>query len=339
MKLVDSQGHHVGDYSCDAVAVCSGLNREPFIPDIAGLTVPLMTTEKKNIHTYSEKLGNVSIRPGIEAIHSVNFKARSQFGFDKTVLVMGAGETAMDVAHLAITSPTKRVIICHRDGFIHAPKVIPQPYRAGGRSGGPDPNRPNKPLDCATASVFDTAYLPPIIQRGPFPWLVYDAFIKNMAWVISGTRAGFEQWVGGVSWERFHADSLLFCKSERAMNYISEQYRSQSTLNKWRSWLLNMELKPTGGKKIDMAPWPMHVDENGVVHFEKNNRPESARMEKEEGIKPDIVVFATGYRQSFPFLSADAKYPSLDDSTTRGIYRFIEDGIAYIGFIRPALGR
>lgn len=340
LKLVDSLGREVGNYSCDAVAVCSGLNQEPFLPDIAGLTVPLMTSERKEDgNTHTEKSKNISIHPGIEVLHSVNFKGRFQFGINKTVLVMGAGETGMDIAHLAVTSPTKRVIICHRDGFLHAPKVVPQPYRAGGRSGGPDPNRPNKPLDCAVASLFDTAYLPPIIQRSPLPWAVYDAFIKDMAWVISGTRAGFDQWVGGVSWKRFHADSILICKSDRAMPYISEQYRSQSTFNKWRTWLLNMELKSTGGKKIDMAPWPTHVDESGVVHFEKNDRPDSVKMGREKGIKPDIVVFATGYTQSFTFLSADGSYPSLDDSTTRGIYHRIEDGIAYIGFIRPAFGK
>ncbi|KUI67730.1 Dimethylaniline monooxygenase [N-oxide-forming] 1 [Cytospora mali] len=339
LSLVDAQGQHVETYSCHAVAVCSGLNQDPFLPDIAGLTVPLRTADQKQSrNTQNKKLEDVSIHPHIEAIHSVNFKARSQFGFDKTVLVMGAGETGMDVAHLAITSPTKRVIICHRDGFIHAPKIVPEPYRAGGRSGGPDPNRPNKPLDCAIASLFDTAYLPAVLQRSSLPWAVYDAFIKDMAWVISGTRAGFDQWAGGVSWERFHADSLLICKSDRAMPYISEQYRSKSMLNKWRGWLLNMELKPTGGKKIDLAPWPTHVDEDGVVHFEKNNRPESEKMQMEKGIKPDLVVFATGYKQSFPFLPTDVNYPSLDDLTTRGIYRNIEDGIAYIGFIRPAFG-
>ena len=340
LTLLGSRGQHIETYSCHAVAVCSGLNRTPSVPDIPGLTTPLAPAgrESDGVSPGKEPV-NVSIHPSIEAIHSVSFKARSQFGHNKNVLILGVGETAMDIAHLAITSPTRRVIMCHRDGFIHAPKIVPQPYRAGGRSGGPDPNKPNKPLDCAIASLFDTAYLPPIIQRGPLPWAIYDAFIKDMAWVISGTRAGFDQWVGGISRQRFHADSLLINKSGRAMPYISEQYRSQSIFNKCRSWLLNIELKPTGGKKIDLAPWPTHVDEDGVVHFEKNRRPESIMMAKEKGIKPDIVVFATGYQQSFSFLPANAKYPTLNEATTRGIYRNIEDGIAYIGFIRPAFGK
>ncbi|KAK7746694.1 hypothetical protein SLS53_001881 [Cytospora paraplurivora] len=340
LALVDAQDQHIGSYSCHAIAVCSGLNQDPFIPDIPGLTVPLMSTDHREIgHSYEKDHQNVSIHPGIESIHSVNFKARSQFGIDKTVLIMGIGETAMDIAHLAITSATKRVIICHRDGFIHAPKIVPQPYRFGRRSGGPDPNRPNKPLDCAIASLFDTAYLPPIIQRSPLPWFAYGAFVKYMAWAISGTRAGFDQWVGGVSRPRSHADSLLICKSNRALHYISEQYRSQSLFNKWRTWLINVELKPTGGKKIDLAPWPTHIDGDGIVHFEKNGRPESKKMENEPGIKPNIVIFATGYQQSFPFLPASAKYPSLKDSATRGIYREIENGVAYIGFVRPAFGK
>lgn len=245
----------------------------------------------------------------------------------------------VDIAHLAVTSPTKRVIMCHRDGFIHAPKIVPQPVRAGGRSGGTDPNKPNKPLDCAIASLFDTAYVPAVIQRGPMLWAVYDFFIKNMAWIISGTRAGFDQWVGGAHPDRFHADAIIFCKSDRAMPYISEQYRSQSTFNRWRTWLLNMELKPTAGRKIDLAPWPSHFDDHGVVHFQKNDRPESKKMESEKGIRPDVVIFATGYKQSFPFLDGtDQHSPFLDASTNRGIYRDIDDGIAYLGFVRPSFG-
>lgn len=321
-----------------AVAICSGLNQDPFIPAVPGLNTPLLPVDTKGDRK-SDKNSGASIHPGLELLHSSDFKSRSQFGKDKTVLILGVGETAMDIAHLAITSPTKRVILCHRDGFISSPKIVPDPYRAGGRSGGPDPDNPNKPLDCATASLFDTAYVPPIIQRGPWLWAVYDAFVTNMAWMISGTRAGFDQWAGGVSPRRLHTDCLLICKSDRALPYISEQYRSRSALNWWRTWLINVELRPTGGKKIDLAPWPTHIDGEGLVYFEENDRPESRVMRREKGIRPDIVIFATGYKQSFPFIPKDGFYPSLDDSVTRGIFRKIEDGIAYIGFIRPAFGR
>lgn len=56
-------------------------------------------------------------------IHSSKFKRRKQLGHDKSVLVVGSGETAADVAYLAVTASTRRVVMCHRDGFHLAPKV------------------------------------------------------------------------------------------------------------------------------------------------------------------------------------------------------------------------
>lgn len=49
--------------------------------------------------------------------HSSLFKEKSQFGVDKDVLIVGTGETGMDLAYLAIQAPTKSVTLCHRDGF------------------------------------------------------------------------------------------------------------------------------------------------------------------------------------------------------------------------------
>ena len=93
------QDGHTEEYVCDAIAVCSGLHVIPNIPVIEGL-------------------GNVPT-----VIHSSEFKERQQFGVDKDILIVGSGETGMDIAYLAITSPTKSVTLCHRDGFLCAPKV------------------------------------------------------------------------------------------------------------------------------------------------------------------------------------------------------------------------
>lgn len=56
-------------------------------------------------------------------IHSSEFKSKKQFGVDQNVLIVGSGETGMDIAHLAVTGDTKSVTLCHRDGFYLAPKV------------------------------------------------------------------------------------------------------------------------------------------------------------------------------------------------------------------------
>ncbi len=86
-------------WHCNAIAVCSGLNVTPNIPYVRGLEyVP-------------------------KAFHSSSFKERKQFGLNKNILVLGAGETAMDIGYLAITSPTESVTLCHRGGWKNEPKV------------------------------------------------------------------------------------------------------------------------------------------------------------------------------------------------------------------------
>lgn len=86
-------------WRCDAVAVCTGAHSIPHVPRVAGVErVPVV-------------------------LHSSAFKRRAQFGRGAHVVVCGAGETAMDIAHLAVTAPTASVTLCHRDGFFCAPKA------------------------------------------------------------------------------------------------------------------------------------------------------------------------------------------------------------------------
>lgn len=106
-RRIRGQGHvitihsleGVSEWECDAVSVCSGLNVSPRIPNIKGI----------------ERVPKV--------FHSSQMKTRRQFGEKSNVVVLGAGETGMDISHLAITAPTKSVTLCHRDGFFCAPKV------------------------------------------------------------------------------------------------------------------------------------------------------------------------------------------------------------------------
>ncbi|KAJ0369105.1 hypothetical protein COL26b_010544 [Colletotrichum chrysophilum] len=85
-------------WDCDAVAICSGLNNIPSIPAIEGLE-------------------NVS-----SVLHSSEVKSGRQFGKNTSVMILGAGETAMDLAHLAVTSNAREVVMCHKDGFYCAKK-------------------------------------------------------------------------------------------------------------------------------------------------------------------------------------------------------------------------
>lgn len=92
------------EWECDAIAVCSGLHVTPHIPDIPGIE-------------------HVPVK-----MHSSQFKEKKQFGVDKTVMILGSGETGSDLSWMAVTSQTKRVVMCHRSGFHFAPKVdSPEP--------------------------------------------------------------------------------------------------------------------------------------------------------------------------------------------------------------------
>ena len=86
-------------WRCDAIAVCSGVHSRPHIPRLPGVEhVPTV-------------------------MHSSEFKTREQLGRDKTVMILGSGETGADLAYVGITAPTKQVILCHRSGWLGAPKV------------------------------------------------------------------------------------------------------------------------------------------------------------------------------------------------------------------------
>ncbi|KAK2054616.1 dimethylaniline monooxygenase [Colletotrichum caudatum] len=293
-------------WDCDAIAVCSGLNNVPSIPAIHGLD-------------------------RVQTLHSSGVKERRQFGTDTSVMILGAGETAMDLAHLAVTSKAREVILCHKDGFFCAKKMIPMPVLMKRWK----PDLYQKPVDTAIASFLDTAYLPERLQHSQLTWSVYDKTLKCLHFLSGGTIAGPDQWVGEIEGDRNNVDSLFLVKSDRALPYLSEGNRAQGILSRFRAFLMNVELKDTDGKKILTAPWPLAFSKDGTVTF-----PESKKLEHAEALsrvmRPDLVVLATGYVRRFSFLDED--YPKPDELDVRGIWRRSDVTAGFIGFVRPGIG-
>ena len=105
---------------------------------------------------------------------------------------------------------------------------------------------------------------------------------------------------------------------------------------------------------IDLASWPTHVDATGQIHFEDNGSPEYNRI-KDEIIRPDSLILATGYRHEMPFFfdqdalaaAAAAKnqggnlapderpYPRPAAAKVRHIWAPDDPTVAFIGFLRP----
>ncbi|KAF4807939.1 Dimethylaniline monooxygenase [N-oxide-forming] 3 [Colletotrichum siamense] len=305
------------EYECDAVAVCSGLNVEPRIPPVKGL----------------ERVPKV--------LHSSEFKTRDQLRAIKsekpTVVIVGTGETAQDLGEITVTTENiKHVVMCHRDGFIVAPKTAPAPVMFG--FWGKGQKIKEKPVDCSIASLFDTAYVPPRLQASQFLWDFYNQQIDVTFSLIGGTLEGWDQLVGGMRRERMHIDHFFPAKSARAIPYISAPWRKplslRERLRRFFFYIKEFDIDPKG-RYIDVAPWPDYVDDDGVMHFMDNGRPEAERM-KGITVKPDLVIFATGYTRRFPFL--DESYGTPDSADVRAVYHSHDVTTGFIGFVRPNLG-
>ena len=102
----------------DAVAVCSGLHNVPYTPKITGLD------------HFKGKI-----------IHSSQYKKRSIFK-NKKVLIVGCGETAMDLAYRAVTTSNKQVSLVVRHGFLSVPTVLTEDI----------------PLDTYITNLFECCY-------------------------------------------------------------------------------------------------------------------------------------------------------------------------------------
>ncbi len=137
-----------------------------------------------------------------------------------------------------------------------------------------------------------------------------------------------------------HRTVVFFNKSNKACAYISAPYRDagrSSLIQRIRAAIIQMPIPDTHGRHIDLAPWPERIDEDGIIRFRNNGRPEYERMRHEE-IKPDVVVFCTGYRQEFSLFAPESGYPTARDADVRNIWRRDDPSIGFMGFVRPSLG-
>jgi dimethylaniline monooxygenase (N-oxide forming) len=129
--------------------------------------------------------------------------------------------------------------------------------------------------------------------------------------------------------------TVLLVKSDRALPYMNVGHRSDSWVNRLRSSFLQVPIKETGDRKIDVRNWPTVIDQDGFMRFPAaKTHCDQSPLEKE--LKPDVVVFATGYTRHVPFLS-DSLF-DVNEANVRGVYDKSDVTIGYIGFIRPSIG-
>lgn len=312
------------------VALCAGLHVTPNYPEIPGLPRPLLPGDEakggKKDQQHDAHLSPEQAR--IQTLHSSAYKSPTIYA-DKRVMIMGTGETGMDMAYEAVKARASEIVLCTRHGFLSFPAVLENFTVLGVTY-----DRPT-PIDGLITNLFETAYVHPWVGQSHLRWFVSDAIIKKVLWVLTGTEAGCNQWVGELPPERLGRAFTFLNKSAKAMPYINRPWKQ-------RHWLLEKFARyidpPTVSEDephVDLAPFPSHITRQGNVVFRANGRKEYERM-RTRIFKPDVVVYATGYRQEFPFIDeSNGAYPSPSQATCRDIFRHGDPSVAFIGYTRP----
>lgn len=319
------------------LCVCSGLHVTPALPDVPGLPKTIegdqvvekpMGSEEMVASRIPEPIQHAKDASEIVTMHSSQYKDRSLYR-GKRVMVLGTGETGMDMAYEAVKAGAKEVVLCTRSGFLLFPAVLADFVVFGNVFDG------NLPIDGLITNLFETAYVHPWVAGAHLRWFISDFVIKRLLWCLTGTQAGCNQWVGELEPHRLGRAYTFLNKSSKAMPYINRGWKSRNRfLEKITSYLDPPTVKPEE-VSVDLAPFPKRVNEDGTVEFLRNGRKEDLRM-RGRTVKPDVVVYATGYTQTFEFLSKE--YPVPATVRCRDVFDPSDPTVAFIGFVRPGVG-
>ena len=252
-------GKKISGQHFDVVAVCSGLHNTPNIPPEFEPASPLRRKFKGKI------------------IHSSQYKESSIFNH-KRVLILGSGETAMDIAHRAITNPLSQdVALCVRRGFLSIPHNLAE----------------DRPLDVFITNLFEHSYEHPWIHKLRLRWWLSTVFIRVFL-LLTGSSWGFNQWAAQTTPVRrgYH----IINKSHAAMAHMNVAAKSRwGWWGRFWMWIYGeSNLRPI---ETFHRTHVVDVDEDGTT----------IRFDDGRTYEADVIILATGYRQSFPFLHEDIK--------------------------------
>ncbi|KAK0225213.1 hypothetical protein EDD85DRAFT_856929 [Armillaria nabsnona] len=304
------------------LAVCTGLHVLPQFPKIEGI--------EHVVENQSVKQGS-----GKSVFHSHEYKHRSQLA-DKRVMILGTGETGTDLAYEAAKAGAKEVVLCTREGFLSMPHELNH-FEIFGLTSDAEKK---VPLDCLITNLAETAYVHPWIERSHIRWFISDFVIKRVLWLLTGTQAGCNQWVGQLEPHRLGRAYVFLNKSHKAMPYLNRPFRDRNAfLDRIARYIDPPEDSPPQTDFIvDLAPFPSHFLPNGQAIFPLlPKRKDSLRMMGRD-VRPEVVIYATGYTQEFAFFDKDSGYATPEEANIRNIAREGDESVGFIGFVRPGVG-
>jgi dimethylaniline monooxygenase (N-oxide forming) len=303
----------------DVVSVCSGLHNTPNIPQE-------FDDPSKNPNSLTRKFKG-------QIIHSSQYTESSIFT-NQRVLVLGSGETAMDIAHRAIQNPhSQTVALCVRRGFLSIPHNLAE----------------DRPLDVFITNLFEHAYEHPWVHALRLRWVLSTVFIRVFL-LITGSSFGFNQWA--VPTTPIRRGYHIINKSHAAMGHLNVPIKRKTVWGRFWMWAYGeTNLRPMESFHKTQV---VDVEGDGVT----------VRFEDGRTYEADLIVMATGYKQSFPFLddtirkdfqreSLEAKSgPAAPGGEAKCKYALDEDylptehfivsksrpRLGFIGFVRPNVG-
>lgn len=287
----------------DVVAVCSGLHNIPSIPALP---------------SSSKFRGQI--------IHSSQYKDPSLFT-NKRVLILGSGETAMDIALRAIQNPMSRSVALNvRRGFLSIPYNLAE----------------DRPLDVFITNIFEHSYEHPWVHKWRLRWIL-STIVTRFFLFLTGSSVGFNQWACETTpvWRGYH----IINKSHGAMGHLNVPVKRKSLWGRLWLWIYGeTNLRPI--ESFHRTSVCGMKDDGVTVEFDDGRLFEA-----------DVIVLATGYKQSFPFLDeaiqADhRRMTSVPKKTEMSKFVLEEDclpsdhfilnrkrpRLGFIGFVRPNVG-
>lgn len=144
------------------------------------------------------------------------------------------------------------------------------------------------------------------------------------------------QHVGALPHDRLGRAFVFLNKSSKAMPYLNRPYKESHPLAFLGNGYVDPPEDAQSKKWVDTCTFPERIDGTGRVIFEKRPDRKDWRRMKGTDVRPNCVVYCTGYKQSFYFL--DPSYPTASDATVRNIVSPVDPSISFIGFVRPGVG-
>lgn len=123
------------------------------------------------------------------------------------------------------------------------------------------------------------------------------------------------------------------------MPYLNRPYRQRPWYLEYMSRYIDPpeDSPPQTDFTVELAPFPTRFTNEGQVVFNPCQRKDYVRISKMD-IRPDTVIYATGYTQHFDYLDKASNYSSPQIADLRNVAKSGDETVAFIGYVRPGVG-